>query len=37
MLQNCYPSSYPKNSYEYIVDMAEKGFTILCYAYMEVD
>lgn len=32
VLQNCAPSSYPENAFEYIVDMAEKGFILQAYA-----
>lgn len=32
MLQNCSPHSYPENAFEYIVDMAEKGFILHAYA-----
>ena len=33
-MNHCIENSYPHNSYEYIVDMAEKGFNLIGYAYM---
>jgi magnesium-transporting ATPase (P-type) len=32
ILKVCIEETYPENSYEYIVDMAEKGFKLVCYA-----
>lgn len=36
MLQNCLPETYPSDSFDYIVDMAEKGFMLLAYAVLEL-
>lgn len=36
ILQNCSKHTYPSGAYEYIVDMAEKGFILFCYAMKEV-
>ena len=35
MLQNCGRESYPADAFEYIVDMAEKGFMVVAYAVLE--
>jgi hypothetical protein len=32
ILHNCDKNSYPENAFDYIVDMAEKGFILQCYA-----
>jgi magnesium-transporting ATPase (P-type) len=37
ILQNCSKNSYPSGAYDYIVDMAEKGFILFCYAMKEID
>lgn len=37
VLQNCIKSTYPADAFEYIVDMAEKGFILFCYAMKEID
>jgi hypothetical protein len=37
VLQICLRDTYPADAFEYIVDMAEKGFIMLCYAMKEID
>lgn len=37
VLQSCLRNTYPADAFEYIVDMAEKGFILLCYAMKEID
>lgn len=37
VLQNCSKHTYPSGAYDYIVDMAEKGFILFCYAMKEID
>ena len=32
VLLNCSKDSYPADAFDYIVDMAEKGFILYCYA-----
>jgi len=36
VLLNCAKDSYPVDVFEYIIDMAEKGFILYCYAMKEV-
>lgn len=36
ILQNCSKHTYPADAFEYIVDMAEKGFILFCYAMKEI-
>ena len=36
MLLNCSRDTYPADAFEYIVDMAEKGFILYCYAMKEL-
>ena len=35
VLLNCSRESYPADAFDYIVDMAEKGFILYCYAMKE--
>jgi len=37
ILSMCLPHTFPANAYEYIVDMAEKGFILYCYAMKEIN
>lgn len=36
MLLNCAKETYPIDAFDYIVDMAEKGFILYCYAVKEL-
>ena len=36
VLLNCAKETYPVDAFEYIIDMAEKGFILYCYAMKEI-